>query len=88
MLKVPFIHDKVGRLTSNQRVRLGDPDFLPDLKAYQMKMINDSTAQARRKKLSDSHTLSPSDYNDSGTVSIEKYVGRTELSEYLKLIMQ
>jgi gamma-glutamyltranspeptidase/glutathione hydrolase len=48
------------------RTKLGDPEFVPEMKDYQRWMLLDDTAREIRSKISDDHTLTLSDYNPDG----------------------
>ncbi|KAJ6263082.1 Gamma-glutamyltranspeptidase [Drechslerella dactyloides] len=53
------------------RAELGDPNFLPNMTAYQANMISDETALLVREKISPQTTLNVSDYNPKGLESLD-----------------
>lgn len=54
-----------------QRAYLGDPLFVPGLDEYQQEMLNETTAERVRSKISDFHTLNVSAYDPTGLESLE-----------------
>ena len=62
----------VTKLTGTKRANLGDPSFVPGLDEYQLEMVNETTAEIVRSKISDTETLETSDYNPSELVSVEQ----------------
>lgn len=54
-----------------QRANLGDPLFVPGLDVYQAQMVNETTAEGIRARLSDTSTLQISGYDPLGLESIE-----------------
>lgn len=53
-------------LTVYQRTELADPDFVPGMTDYERKILNQSTVDGIRGKISDSHTLDVSAYDPAG----------------------
>ncbi|KAK0509172.1 hypothetical protein JMJ35_008543 [Cladonia borealis] len=70
--------DEAIRFAYGERANLGDPSFVEGLDVYQDEMLNETTAENIRSRISDFHTLSVSAYdpqgfeslNDSGTSTI------------------
>lgn len=54
-----------------QRANLGDPSFVVGMDTYQDEMLNETTAEDIRSKISDFHTLIVSAYDPNGLVSLQ-----------------
>lgn len=54
-----------------QRANLGDPSFVPGLDEYQQEMLNETTAERVRSRISNFHTLNVSAYDPTGLESLE-----------------
>ncbi|MCJ1427149.1 hypothetical protein MMC29_005052 [Sticta canariensis] len=63
--------DEATRFAYGERANLGDPLFVKGLDEYQQEMINETTAEGIRSRLSDSHTLAVADYDPKGFESLE-----------------
>ncbi|KAL8743996.1 MAG: hypothetical protein Q9190_003716 [Brigantiaea leucoxantha] len=63
--------DEAIRFGYGQRANLGDPLFVPGLDEYQREMVNDTTAERTRSKISDVRTLNVSEYDPTGLESLE-----------------
>ena len=55
-----------------KRANLGDPLFVPSLDEYQRQMLNETTAQIIRGRISDSKTLETNEYDPSELISLEQ----------------
>ena len=58
--------DEAARFAYGERSSLGDPDYVPSVRALQSKMLDETYAAGKRAKISDQHTLNVSDYNPDG----------------------
>lgn len=58
--------DEAIRFAYGQRTLLGDPTFLPNITAYQERMVSEKTAQEVRAKIEKYHTQNVSAYDPSG----------------------
>lgn len=58
--------DEAMRFGYGQRTALGDPSFVLNATEYEADMLNASTAEAIRGRISDSHTLNVSAYDPEG----------------------
>ena len=63
--------DEAIRFGYGQRANLGDPLFVPNLDEYQEEMMNETTAERNRGKISDQHTLDIAAYDPDGLESLE-----------------
>ncbi|KAJ5724416.1 hypothetical protein N7493_006144, partial [Penicillium malachiteum] len=63
--------DEAIRFGYGQRTELGDPDFVPGMVDYERDLLKQSTVDAIRKKISDTHTLDVSAYDPSGIESLD-----------------
>ncbi|KAJ6013399.1 hypothetical protein N7540_007990 [Penicillium herquei] len=63
--------DEAIRFGYGQRTELGDPDFVPGMADYERDLLKQSTVDAIRQKISDTHTLNVSAYDPSGIESLE-----------------
>ncbi|ELR05167.1 hypothetical protein VC83_03809 [Pseudogymnoascus destructans] len=55
--------DEAIKFSYGSRNELGDPDFVEGIADFQAQMLNTSNAHATRHRISDNHTLDPTDYN-------------------------
>ena len=62
--------DEAIRFGYGQRTLLGDPSFVTNMDIYEAEMINATTANDTRSKISDTHTLNVSAYNPEGYVTL------------------
>ncbi|KAL1599561.1 hypothetical protein SLS60_007364 [Paraconiothyrium brasiliense] len=65
--------DEALRFAYAERSSLGDPDFVSGTLAHQSSMLSSATAQRKRSKISDHHTLPVSDYNPDGYEILENH---------------
>ncbi|CAD6593900.1 MAG: hypothetical protein ASARMPRED_008177 [Alectoria sarmentosa] len=65
--------DEAIRFAYGERAYLGDPLFVPGLDEYQQAMLNGTTAERVRSKISDFHTLNVSAYDPTGLQSLETH---------------
>ncbi|OAA72585.1 gamma-glutamyltranspeptidase [Cordyceps fumosorosea ARSEF 2679] len=63
--------DEAMRFAYGLRTRLGDPDFVDGMEEYQDYMIQQSTADAIRRRILDTQTHNVSEYNPDGIESID-----------------
>ncbi|KAK3168404.1 hypothetical protein OEA41_004851 [Lepraria neglecta] len=63
--------DEAIRFAYGERANLGDPSFVEGLDVYQDEMLNETTAENIRSRISDFHTLNVSAYNPQGLESLE-----------------
>ena len=65
--------DEAIRFGYGKRASLGDPAFVEGITAYEAGMLNQSSADEIRAKISDKHTLNVSDYDPDGFESHENH---------------
>ncbi|OJJ42897.1 hypothetical protein ASPZODRAFT_1231939 [Penicilliopsis zonata CBS 506.65] len=65
--------DEAMRFGYGQRTHLGDPDFVDELDEYQDYMLNQSTVDHIRGKISDFHSQNVSAYDPDGLESLETH---------------
>ncbi|KAJ4354499.1 uncharacterized protein N0V89_006236 [Didymosphaeria variabile] len=65
--------DEALRFAYAERSSLGDPDFVSGILAHESSMLSSATAQHKRSKISDHHTLNISDYNPDGYEILENH---------------
>ncbi|KAL9136996.1 MAG: hypothetical protein Q9175_001801 [Cornicularia normoerica] len=65
--------DEAIRFAYGERAYLGDPLFVPGLDEYQQEMLNETTAERVRSKISDFHTLNVSAYDPTGLESLSTH---------------
>lgn len=63
--------DEATRFAYGERANLGDPLFVKGLDEYQQEMVNETTVEGIRTRLSDSQTLAVADYDPKGLESLE-----------------
>ncbi|KAG8525933.1 uncharacterized protein KY384_000695 [Bacidia gigantensis] len=63
--------DEAIRFAYGERAKLGDPAFVPGLDEYQNEMLNETTAEIVRSKISDTETLDVKAYDPSELISLE-----------------
>lgn len=67
------------RFGYGERTKLGDPDFVPNASAYDLKLIEKLTAEQIRAKISDDHTLPTTDYDPDNIANLDDH-GTSHLS--------
>lgn len=65
--------DEAIRFAYGERAYLGDPLYVAGLDEYQQEMLNETTAESVRSKISDFHTLNVSAYDPTGLESLETH---------------
>ena len=55
---------------SSQRTLLGDPSFVTNMNTFQQEIINATTANSTRSKISDTHTLNVTAYDPQGFITL------------------